>query len=70
MSCAVKFIFGLLLKIDFVPTKNLPTTGCIPQNIAGAPSHLVVILNEFDPLPLKVFAVSYTHLTLPTTSSV
>ena len=56
ISCDVKFIFGFLLKIDFVPTKNLPVIGSVPQNIAGAPSHFVVILNEFDPLPLKVFA--------------
>ena len=32
-----------MLKIDLVPTKNLPLSGFIPVKIAGAPSHLTVV---------------------------
>ena len=37
--------------INFVPTKNLPSLGSIPQKIAGLPSHLVVtLLSPPDPV--------------------
>ena len=34
-----------LLNTAFVPTKNLPSLGSVPQKIAGDPSHLIVTLN-------------------------
>ena len=39
------FILGVLLNTDLVPTKNFPSLGSVPQNIAGDPSHLIVRLN-------------------------
>ena len=35
-----------LLNTDLLPTKNTSHLGCIPQTIAGAPSHLVVSLTD------------------------
>ena len=37
---------AVALNIDLVPTKNLPFSGFVPANTAGAPSHLT---ETFDP---------------------
>ena len=39
MSLIVLYTLGVLLNTDFVPTKNFPSAGSVPQNKAGAPSH-------------------------------
>ena len=44
ISLAVLYSLGLMLNTDFFATKNLPSDGSIPAKIAGAPSHLTVIL--------------------------
>ena len=44
ISAFVLYSFGLTLNTDFFATKNLPSLGSIPANIAGAPSHFTVML--------------------------
>ena len=43
--------FGVLLNILFVPTKNLPFSGFVPANTAGAPSHFTVTFTFDFALP-------------------
>ena len=54
MSCDDLFNFGSLLNTPFVPTKNFPSAGSIPQNIAGDPSHFVVMLNFLGECPFTI----------------
>ena len=46
--------FGLTLNTDFFATKNLPSLGSVPANIAGAPSHFTVMLTEDLALPANI----------------
>ena len=51
ISAFVLYNFGLTLNTDFFATKKSPVSGSIPANIAGAPSHLTVMLTELRLAP-------------------
>ena len=55
MSLSVKLILGFLCaNTPLVPTKNLPVAGSLPAIMAGAPSHLVVMLTGDFVLPSNI----------------
>ena len=54
MSFGDLFNFGFFANTPFVPIKNLPSAGSLPQTIAGDPSHLVVTLNFFGEWPFTI----------------
>ena len=54
ISAFVLYSLGLTLNTDFFATKNLPSSGSIPANIAGAPSHLTVIFTDDLALPASI----------------
>ena len=54
ISSLLLYSLGLTLNTDFFATKNFPSSGSIPANIAGAPSHLTVMFTEERALPANI----------------
>ena len=62
ISASVLYNLGLTLNTDFFATKNLPSLGSVPANIAGAPSHLTVMLTEDLDSPASISLSERTKL--------
>ena len=54
----LSFFLFYILNTAFVPTRNFPSSGSIPQIIAGAPSHLTVNLPVGEPPSNKPLTAS------------
>ena len=58
ISLSVLYNLGVLLNTPFLATKNCPSDGSTPANMAGAPSHFVVKLTGAEALPDNISRIA------------